>query len=105
MLRPALLLPPMRLLTPRFDPSALALRLGPATGRSGAYPDGTHTRWLVAAFRTRHGPILGLPLGGVNPRCGVPGHRMRVGPENLPARPRGTRLCTTRIVSRGGGDP
>src|SRR3989442_13534671 len=58
MLRPALLLPPMRLLTPRFDPSALALRLGPATGRSGAYPDGTHTRWLAAAFRTRHGPAF-----------------------------------------------
>src|SRR6185436_1593177 len=67
MLRPALLLPLLgfrsgRLLTPRCGLRPLGRRLGPATGRSGAYPDGTLTRRLGGArtcllrtsFRTRH---------------------------------------------------
>ena len=50
MLRPAFLLPPKRLSTSRSGHGDLApLDLGPATGRSGAYPDGTFTRWNSAA--------------------------------------------------------
>ena len=46
MLPPALLLPPVQgLLTPRSDRSGLPACLGPATRRSGAYRDGTFTRW------------------------------------------------------------
>jgi len=47
-LRPAALLPVSctRLSTPRSGRSDLSLRLGPATGRSGAYPGGTLTRKL-----------------------------------------------------------
>src|SRR5947209_5520150 len=55
MLRPALLLPPQGLLTPRFDGTPLDARRWPATRRSGAYLGGTCTRWLGPAFRTRHG--------------------------------------------------
>jgi len=54
MLRPARLLPPKRLLTPRSDDRPLGLRLGPATRRSGTYLRGTSTRWLDAASRTHH---------------------------------------------------
>ncbi len=54
MLRPALLLPPKGLLTPRFDRTLLNAGRWPATRRSGAYLGGTHTRWLGPAFRTRH---------------------------------------------------
>ncbi len=65
MLRPAILLPPKRLLTPRSGPGISPRDLGSATGRSGAYPDGTLTRWNGAArsyaryrslcfFRTHH---------------------------------------------------
>ena len=49
MLRPVTLLPPWRLSTPRFGSGALAPHRRPATGRSGAYPDGTCTRWMLAA--------------------------------------------------------
>jgi hypothetical protein len=49
MLRPALLLPPWGHLTPRFEDEVLTPSRRPATGRSGAYPDGTFTRWIVAA--------------------------------------------------------
>ena len=52
MLRPARSLPPFfrRLLTPRSGRRDLSLRLGPATRRSGAYRDGTCTRWIRAAW-------------------------------------------------------
>jgi len=49
-LRPAWWLPPKRLLTPRSGLEALAPSLGSATRRSGAYRDGTPTRWLVTAW-------------------------------------------------------
>ena len=49
MLRPALLLPPKRDLTSSFSRTHLWLRCGPATRRSGAYRDGTLTRWRSAA--------------------------------------------------------
>jgi len=49
MLRPAFLLPPWRLSTPRLGLGLSTHDLGPATGRSGAYPDGTSTRWICAA--------------------------------------------------------
>jgi hypothetical protein len=55
MLRPASLLPVARLsppgglLTPRSDAGVSPRRLGPATRRSGAYRDGTCTRWRSAA--------------------------------------------------------
>ena len=72
MLRPANLLPPKRLLTPRLGQKALAYRLGPATRHFGAYRDGTLTRWTGTAwldalrptaarrfaFRTHHPPRL-----------------------------------------------
>src|SRR5438445_9414794 len=58
MLRPALLLPPKRLSTPRCGLRDLSRRLGPATRRSGAYRGGTLTRWLAAASSTRHGRIV-----------------------------------------------
>ena len=66
MLRPAFLLPPWRLLTPRSGRDLSVQTSGPATGRSGAYPDGTCTRWTCAAesrhhidfFRTHHGFML-----------------------------------------------
>ena len=45
MLQPAFLLPPKRLSTPRLGPKDLSSCLGSATGRFGAYPDGTCTRW------------------------------------------------------------
>jgi hypothetical protein len=53
MLRPAFLLPPERLLIPRFGRRSLDRRRGPATGRSGAYPGGTLTRWNGAAGNTQ----------------------------------------------------
>ena len=49
MLRPAWLLPPKRLSTPRSGQGDLSPRLGPATRRSDAYRDGTSTRWVCAA--------------------------------------------------------
>ena len=49
MLRPALLLPPERLSTPRFGHGDLSPRRGPATGRSGSCPRGTCTRWFDEA--------------------------------------------------------
>lgn len=55
MLRPATLLPAVRLSphvglsTPRFDGRPLDRRRGPATGLSGDYPGGTCTRWNDAA--------------------------------------------------------
>ena len=55
MLRPALLLPPQRLLTPRSDRTDLSASLGPATRRFGAYRDGTCTRWRSAASGQRPG--------------------------------------------------
>jgi hypothetical protein len=68
MLRPANSLPPQRLLTPRSGHRNLSLCLGPATRRSGAYRDGTLTRWINTArkqtqlpfvcLRTHHGPSL-----------------------------------------------
>src|SRR6266542_2702449 len=63
MLRPALLLPPKRLLTPRFDRTPLGAGRWPATRRSGAYLGGTLTRWLGPAFRTRHDAILASVRG------------------------------------------
>jgi hypothetical protein len=82
MLRPATLLPAVRLSphvglsTPRFDGRPLDRRRGPATGLSGDYPGGTCTRWNDAArndtvvrvhgwsnrfVRTHHGPINPAP--------------------------------------------
>ena len=58
MLRPALLLPPERLLTPRYGLMVSAIRLGPATGRSDAYPDGYSIRWFDTTFTARHGIIF-----------------------------------------------
>lgn len=68
MLRPANLLPPKRLLTPRSGHRDLSLRLGPATRRPGAYRDGTLTRWINTArkqtqlpsvcFKTHHDRML-----------------------------------------------
>jgi hypothetical protein len=55
MLRPACLLPPKRLSTPRVGHRDLSQCLGPATRRSDAYRDGTRTRWRSAAKR-----LLGL---------------------------------------------
>ncbi len=55
MLRPARLLPPKRLLTPRYRPSSLEHKLGPATRCSGTSLNGTHTRWSGGTFRTHHG--------------------------------------------------
>ena len=60
MLRPALLLPPKRLLSPRCGLRDPSRRLGPATRRSDAYRDGTFTRWFGAASSTRHAPTLAL---------------------------------------------
>ena len=51
MLRPAGLLPPKRLSTPRSGPRDLSRSLGSATRRSDAYRDGTCTRWIDAARR------------------------------------------------------
>src|SRR2546425_2244720 len=50
MLRPACLLSPWRLVTPRSSRGTLIPRLGSATRRSGAYRDGTRTRWRKAAW-------------------------------------------------------
>jgi hypothetical protein len=49
MLRPAGLLPPKRLLTPRSAAPLSEIRLGPATGRTDTYPDGTFTRKFAEA--------------------------------------------------------
>ncbi len=67
MLRPACLLPAARLppphglLTSRSGQRALTRCLGPATRRSGAYRDGTLTRWRCAAWR-RTSPLRGRTL-------------------------------------------
>ena len=53
-LRPARLLPPKRLSTPRSARRPLDDEPGPATRRSGTYRDGTHTRWPDPASRTQH---------------------------------------------------
>jgi len=61
MLRPAFLLPFLSiqgLSTLRFVRSDFSSRLESATGRSGAYPDGTFTREKTASFRTHHRFIL-----------------------------------------------
>src|SRR5262245_53906488 len=67
MLRPADLLPPKRLLTPRLGHRDLSRCLGSATRRSGAYRGGTCTRWSrttrwlrlrVTIVTTRHSAIL-----------------------------------------------
>jgi hypothetical protein len=76
MLRPVDSLPTERLsplhglLTPRSGEGVSPKHLGPATRRSGAYRDGTRTRWKRAArkllpqpqglvcFTTHHGGIL-----------------------------------------------
>ena len=42
------------LLTLRSARADLSARLESATGRSGAFPDGTLTRWNNASFRTHH---------------------------------------------------
>jgi hypothetical protein len=55
MVRPARVLPPERLVTPRSRPSALEHKLGPATRCPGLYLDGTHTRWSGGTVRTHHG--------------------------------------------------
>ena len=71
MLRPAWLLPPKRLSTPRSGKGDLSPHLGSATRRSDAYRDGTSTRWVCAAepaaqgsgllaFVTHHGGSLAL---------------------------------------------
>jgi hypothetical protein len=49
MLRPAGLLPPKRPLTPRSAEPLSEIRLGPATGRTDIYPDGTRTREFAEA--------------------------------------------------------
>ena len=54
MLRPALLLPPQRLLTSRSGHADLSTNLGPATRRSGAYRDGTRTRRPDPASKAQH---------------------------------------------------
>ncbi len=72
MLRPALLLPPKRLLTPRFDRTPLGAGRWPATRRSGAYLGGTLTRWLGPAFRTRHGRILAGAIDAAEARVEHP---------------------------------
>jgi hypothetical protein len=75
MLRPASSLPPYRrLLMPRSGHQDLSRRLGPATRCSGAFLDGSLTRWRSAArlaairlstypsrlgFRTHHGRSIG----------------------------------------------
>ena len=65
MLRPALLLPPQRLLTSRLGHGDLSPRLGPATRRFGAYRDGTSTRWRSAARNRARHRFCGSPLGFV----------------------------------------
>src|SRR5258708_4400519 len=58
MLRPELLLPPKRLLTPRCGPGPLGQKLGPATRSTNAFLDGTCTRWFDTAFTARHALII-----------------------------------------------
>src|SRR5512144_1339201 len=43
-----------RALDTPLSPPPLDDEPGPATGRSGAYPDRTHTCWLGTACRTQH---------------------------------------------------
>ena len=60
MLLPTLLLPPKRLLTPRFALQVLTLRRWSATGGFGSYPGGTCTRWFSTAFITQHPTTLAV---------------------------------------------
>ena len=68
MLRPTCLLPAERLsplcglLTPRSSVGISPNRMGPATRRSGAYRDGTLTRWRSAARFRPLGPLRGPSL-------------------------------------------
>jgi len=59
MLRPARLLGPWTLSTPRSADGVSPDRLGPATRRSDAYRDGTLTRWRSAASGGRTFPLRG----------------------------------------------
>jgi hypothetical protein len=63
MLPPAFLLPPQRLLTPRSGLEDLSSSPGPATGRFGAYPDGTRTRWIDTARIFPGGSGRDSPIG------------------------------------------
>lgn len=72
MLRPACSLPPQRLLTPRSGPEISPRDLGPATGRSGAYPDRTFTRWTRAARSRPLAAFGGLVAGFVRTHHGSP---------------------------------
>src|SRR6185369_10722394 len=118
MLRPALLLPLLgfrsgRLLTPRCGLRPLGRRLGPATGRSGAYPDGTLTRRLGGArtcllrtsFRTRHSPSLYPALPTFNGRSALR-TSTQLSSASAPCRILRTtfRARETRIIVRR-GDP
>lgn len=82
MLRPAFLLPPKRLSTPRSGHQDLPQRLGPATGLTGDYPDWTHTSRRNTARRhdpnpnhrnqpllfTTHHAVQSTPTLGATPR-------------------------------------
>ena len=120
MLRPATLLPAVRLSphvglsTPRFDGRPLDRRRGPATGLSGDYPGGTCTRWNDAArndtvvrvhgwsnrfVRTHHGRILAR-VRSVPPEFEP--HTWVTATGNARAQPHGQSQCAhlpTRLFS------
>jgi len=52
------LAPPREALDTPLSPPPLNGEPGPATGRSGPYPDGTSTRWPDQASRTHHPATL-----------------------------------------------
>jgi hypothetical protein len=81
MLRPANSLPPQRLLTPRSGHRNLSLCLGPATRRSGAYRDGTLTRWINTARKQTQLPFV----------CLRTHHAGKPTPETAPSPRRGRR--------------
>ena len=80
MLRPACLLPAVRLsplhrlLTPRSGTKVSLGCLGPATRRSGAYQDGALTRWTGAACSSTT-----LPLSVQSSLCLLTHHSVNVG--------------------------
>jgi hypothetical protein len=119
MLRPAFLLPPKRLSTPRSGHQGLPQRLGPATGLTGDYPGWTHTSRRNTArrhdpnpngkqprfFTTHHGftlPVTPAAMLRRATRCcpvatGLPrGHGVAPWPRGCPAPaglPRGYRVA------------
>jgi hypothetical protein len=83
----------------------LTIRLGPATGLSGDYPDETHARWSGPAFRTHHrfriGPAPGKTLTAATNRAPTSDAGFSERPGSLWQAPRSRQTGHSRSSRRG----